>query len=81
MHHALDFGPWEPAVQLIVADAGLGAWERLDSGLRGRVNENLQRAAVRQADALARIATEHGRIDLVCAISIDTMKKKVKCAG
>ena len=79
MRNALDFGPWEPAVQLIVADTGLGAWDRLDSGLRGRVNENLQRAAVRQADALARIATYHRRIDLVCAASFDRMKNKVKC--
>jgi hypothetical protein len=81
MRHALDFGPWEPAVQLIVADTGLGAWERLDSGLRGRVSENLQRAAVRQADALARIATYQRRIDLVCAASFDKMKNKVKCVN
>jgi tetratricopeptide (TPR) repeat protein len=80
LRHALDFGPWEPAVQLIVADTGLGAWDRLDSGLRGHVSENLQRAAVRQADALARIATYHRRIDLVCAASFDKMKNKVKCA-
>ena len=80
MRNALDFGPWEPAVQLIVADAGLGAWDRLDSGLRGRVSEDLQRAAVRQADALARIATDHRRIDLVCAASFDRMKNRVKCA-
>jgi hypothetical protein len=79
MRHALDFGPWEPAVQLIVADTGLGAWERLDSGLRGQVSENLQRAAVRQADALARLATYHRRIDLVCAASFDRMKNKLKC--
>ena len=79
MGNALTFGPWEPAVQLIVADAGLGAWERLDSGLRGRVSENLERAAVRQADTLARIATDHGRIDLICSISSGTVKNKVKC--
>ena len=80
MRHALDFGPWEPAVQLIVADTGLGAWDRLDSGMRGRVSENLRRAAVRQADALARIATDHHRIDLVCAASVDNMKNKVRCS-
>lgn len=80
MRHALDFGPWEPAVQLIVADAALGAWDRLDSGLRARAYENLQRAAVRQADALARIATDHRRIDLVCAASLERMKNRVKCA-
>lgn len=79
MRHALDFGPWEPAVQLIVADTGLGAWDRLDDGLRGRVNENLRRAAARQADTLARIATHHRRIDLVCAASFDSMKNRVKC--
>lgn len=79
MHHALDFGPWEPAVQLIVADTALGAWDGLDSGLRTRVTENLQRAAVRQADALARIATKQRRIELVCAASIEKMKNKLKC--
>jgi hypothetical protein len=79
MRNALDFGPWEPAVQLIVADTGLGAWDRLDAGLRGRVSENLQRATLRQADALARIGTYHRRIDLVCAASLERMKNKVKC--
>lgn len=79
MRHALDFGPWEPAVQLIVADTGLGAWEKLDNGLRGRVKKNLQRAALRQADALARIAVDQRRIDLLCAASFDRMKNKVKC--
>lgn len=79
MRHALDFGPWEPAVQLIVADTGLGAWERLDSGLRGRVREDLQRAALRQSDALVRIATDHHKINLVCAASIDSVKNRLKC--
>lgn len=79
MRHALDFGPWEPAVQLIVADTALGAWDKLDQGLRARANENLQRAAVRQADGLARIASDQRRIDIVCALSLDTMKNKVKC--
>lgn len=79
MHHALDFGPGEPAVQLIVADTGLGAWDGLDSGLRARVTENLQRTAVRQTDALARIATKQRRIELVCAMSIEKMKTKLKC--
>lgn len=79
MHHALDFGPWEPAVQLIVADTGLGAWDALDTGLRTRVTENLQRTAVRQSDALARIANRQRRIGLVCAVSSDKMKNKLKC--
>ncbi|MGP1680364.1 MAG: hypothetical protein ACTS6J_24815 [Burkholderiales bacterium] len=79
MRNALEFGPWEPAVQLIVADTALGAWDKLDSGLRARANENLRRAAVRQADGLARIASDRRRIDLVCALSLDTMKNRLKC--
>ena len=79
MRHALDFGPWEPAVQLIVADTGLGSWARLDHNLRARVSQNLQRAALRQADALARIATVHGRVELVCAAAFEQMQKRVKC--
>jgi hypothetical protein len=79
MRNALDFGPWEPAVQLNVADTALGAWEKLDSGLRDRANENLRRATVRQADAMARIATDRHQIDLVCATSFDAMKNRLKC--
>lgn len=79
MRNALELGPWEPAVQLIVADTALGAWDKLDSGLRARANENLQRAAVRQADGLARIASGQRRIDLVCALSLDTMKNRLRC--
>jgi len=79
MRHALEFGPWEPAVQLTVADVGLGAWDHLDSDLRDKVSENLRRTAVRQADELARVAAFHHRIDIVCAASLDTMEKRVKC--
>ncbi len=79
MQHALDFGPWEPAVQLAIADAGLGAWEELDSASRDRMRENLRRAAVRQSDALAQIAFGQRRTDVICAASLDMMKNKVKC--
>jgi len=79
MRNALAFGPWEPAVQLIVADAGLGAWERLDEALRALVRDDLQRAAVRQADSLVRIASDHHKIDIVCAASNDRIKSRVKC--
>ncbi|MBE0619351.1 MAG: hypothetical protein IH605_02040 [Burkholderiales bacterium] len=79
MRNALDLGPWEPAVQLIVADVTLGAWDKLDNGLRAHANENLRRAALRQADGLARLATDRGRIDLVCAAAFDRMKSRLKC--
>jgi hypothetical protein len=79
MRNALAFGPWEPAVQLIVADTALGAWDRLDEGLRASVTENLRRATLRQSDGLARIATFHRRVDLICAAAYNEMKNKVKC--
>ncbi len=79
MRNALDLGPWEPAVQLIVADTALGAWDKLDSGLRARANENLRRAAVRQANGLARIASDPRRIELICAASFDLMSSRLKC--
>ena len=79
IRNALDLGPWEPAVQLIVADATLGTWNGLDAGLRTRATENLRRAAVRQTAALARIATDQRRVDLICAAAFEEMKSKLKC--
>lgn len=79
MRNALTFGPWEPAVQLIVADAALGAWDRLDEDLRARATENLRRATLRQSDGLARIASFHRRLDLICAVAFKEMQNKVKC--
>lgn len=79
MRNALDLGPWEPAVQLIVADASLGVWDRLDANLRTRAIENLRRTAARHPDALARIGKDRHRISIVCAAAGDKMKNKLKC--
>jgi hypothetical protein len=79
LRNALALGPWEPAVQLIAAEAALGAWDRLDSALRPSAGQNLQRAALRQSGALARLATDPRRTELLCAVLLDKLQNRVKC--
>jgi hypothetical protein len=79
LRNALALGPWEPAVQIIVADAALGSWDRLDSDLRARARANLQRAALRQSGALARLASDPRRTQLLCAALLDKLQNRVKC--
>jgi hypothetical protein len=79
LRNALALGPWEPAVQLIAAEAALGTWDSLDSGLRASAGQNLQRAALRQSGALARLATDPRRAELLCAALLDKLQNRVEC--
>ena len=75
---AMRLGPWEPGVQLIASNLGLALWDRLDPRLRDEVRENWRRTAVRQADQLAKLALTHGRIGILCEVSLDAQKKPLK---
>lgn len=67
LERAAQFGPWEPAVQIAIADAGLAAWRRLALPARALVVADLERALLRQAPEIRRIATAHRTLRLVCA--------------
>jgi len=67
LDRAAQFGPWEPLVQIAVADAGLAAWRRLAPSAKDLVIANLERALLRQAPEIRRIAAAHGTLPLVCA--------------
>ncbi len=49
LERATTLGPWEPAVQLVVNDAGLSAWPLLPLPDQKRVEENMVRGMKRQA--------------------------------
>lgn len=67
LERAAQLGPWEPPVQIAIADAGLAAWRRLTPPAKTLVIAALERALLRQAPELRRIAAAHGTLTLVCA--------------
>jgi len=67
LERAAQFGPWEPPVQIAIADAGLATWRRLAPAARDLVIADLERALLRQASEVRRIAVAHGTLPLVCA--------------
>jgi hypothetical protein len=67
LERAAQFGPWEPQVQIAIADAGLAAWRRLAPAAKDLVIADLERALLRQAPEVRRIAAAHGTLPLVCA--------------
>jgi hypothetical protein len=66
LERAAQFGPWEPQVQIAIADAGLAAWRRLAPPAKALVIADLERALLRQAPEVRRIATAHRTLPLVC---------------
>ena len=67
LERAAQLGPWEPPVQIAIADAGLAAWRRLTPPAKTLVIAALERALLRQAPEVRRIAAAHGTLPLVCA--------------
>jgi len=76
---AMRLGPWEPGVQLIASQIGLALWDRFDPPFQEQIRENWRRTAVRQADQLARLAVTHGRVGVLCEVSLDALRRQLKC--
>jgi hypothetical protein len=60
-------GPWEPQVQIAIADTGLAAWRWLALPAKALVVAALERGLLRQESEIRRIAAAHGTLPLVCA--------------
>jgi hypothetical protein len=60
-------GPWEPQVQIAMIDAGLAAWKWLSRPGKEWVLAALDRALLRQAAEVQRLAAVHGSLPLACA--------------
>lgn len=67
LRQAVELGPWEPAVQLMVAEAGFSAWKHLDAGLRRQVIDNAVRGMQRQPRNMIQSAGRHGKLAVLCA--------------
>jgi hypothetical protein len=71
MNLATRLGPWEPGVQLAVAELGLTNWSFLGLSDRARVGEIIARAARNHPDQIRALATNGGRIHIICPILKD----------
>jgi hypothetical protein len=67
LERAVRFGPWEPTVQIAIADAGFAAWRRLTPPAKALVIADLERGLLRQGPEVRRIATAHRTLPLICA--------------
>ena len=61
-------GPWEPEVQLAIAEAGFTHWARLAPPARAAVRESAARALRWQDAKLFALARRTGRLDVLCGL-------------
>jgi len=66
LDRAARLGPWEPQVQIALADVGLAAWRELTAPARRTVIGALERGLRREEREIRRIAAAHGTLPLVC---------------
>lgn len=62
LERAVTLGPWEPAVQLIIADVGLSAWAALPSAEQEMMKANFARGVKRQAKQIISIFRMHRNV-------------------
>lgn len=67
LRHAAAFGPWEPEVQLMLAEMGLRDWDLLPGPARNVVRAALSRGLKRQDARLFDLARRHGKLHVLCA--------------
>jgi len=67
LRNAALLGPWEPEVQIAVAEAGLSLWDRLSPPARSAVRDMLTRTVRWQDAKLFALARRVGRLDVLCA--------------
>ena len=64
--NATKLGPWEPEVQLVVADVGTANWKELNAMQRDIVRRDILRGMRRQSDKMIAIITARKCAKSVC---------------
>ena len=67
LERAARFGPWEPAVQLALADIGLAGWRRLALPGKLAVLGAIERGMKRQQKEISGFATTHRGLPALCS--------------
>lgn len=68
LRNAALMGPWEPEVQIALADAGFRHWGVLAPETRTALRANAARTLHRQDAKLFELARRHGRLAVLCAV-------------
>jgi hypothetical protein len=68
LRNAALLGPWEPDVQLAIAEAGFRHWNALAPETRAALGANALRALLRQDAQLFEIARRTGKLDVLCGL-------------
>ena len=68
LRNAALLGPWEPVVQIALADAGFRHWDALAPDTRAALRANAARALRRQDAKLFELARRAGRLDVLCGV-------------
>lgn len=67
LRNAAMLGPWEPELQMAIADAGFRHWDALAPETRDALRANAARALRWQDAKLFDLARRTGRLDVLCA--------------
>ncbi len=77
---AARLGPWEPEVQLILADIAFNSFDRLRATDRPIVLRAVANGLRRQGDAIFDIASRSGRTDLFCKLpGVGASRQALRC--
>jgi len=66
IERAAQLGPWEPEVQMTLADIGFRYWDQLPAASRETIHAAMYRALKRQDEKLFSLATRYRRLDVLC---------------
>jgi hypothetical protein len=66
IENATKTGPWEPGVQQIIAEVGLGIWQELDVDMREIIVRNIHRGITLQPILMLDILKKYGQLHMVC---------------
>ena len=66
IENATKTGPWEPGVQQIIAEVGLGVWRELDFAMRKIIVRNIDRGISMQPILMLNILKKYGQLKMVC---------------
>ena len=69
LRNAALLGPWEPEVQLMIAEAGFRHWNTLTPETRVAMRSNATRALRWQDAKLFTLARRTGRLDVLCGLT------------
>ena len=83
LRHAVELGPWEPAVQTTVVNYGLAVREEVAPQTRAAIDRMVSNAMRRNPLETLQIAERRGRLEIACQKLVnpaaDTIKRFTQC--